>query len=815
MGRRSTLVAFAALAAAAFVPANAFAASAPTGLTATPNGTAAPVHLSWTVAGLPDNVSQGVWRAPGACPGGLPVAGAQQIATPAVPLLGPGVVTYDDPALADGTWCYYVEAVDAALGTAASNLVQVVIDTAPPPDTTPPTANPPIVGFTGAPNYVRGAVTVTLSSSDAGSPPTTNSLRLGTTTCGIATPAIPAAWNTTAVGDGTYLLCNVATDAVGNSAASTPVAVVVDNTPSFGGIATPGAGAFVTGSAANQVALTANLADATAGIRNVQWQRSANGNAWNPIGGLVTTAGNGYLRNWNPAAQAVGDGPDYLRAIVTDNAGNQFITATIGITVDNTAPDVAAVITAPPAVAGSPTISWTPAHDAIGLVRYDVLRNGSVIGTVAATNGTQNFSFNDKNAPDQATSNYVVRAYDNANHTADSASVGVLVDSAAQSAPRALAAATPTAAAPALNWQAPAVFNVDHYDIYRDGLPLASTVGPGTSYTDANAEEGEHDYAVLARSAAAQPGVLSSSFTVLLDQTPPTSGGAPTAQVMASGSVQLVWPAAGDVLSGVSGYVVRRASGGVPPAAADGGIGVCEPTEADCSDVATESGTWSYGVFARDVAGNVALIGTVAGVVINDNTAPLAPTKLSLVRPKAKKPRINIAFTLRWAKPTAPDLDRVVVVLNLKRAPRTPADGKAIYKGLDTSAKFTLRAGQTGYLALFAYDHSGNISLKPARTLVTLAALIPLRPLTGSTVRAASPVLSWKAKKGTAYYNVQLFVNGKRILVGWPAKAGFRIKPGKLERGSTYVWYVWPAIKHKGKPPTFGPLIGRATFIYK
>ena len=427
----------------------------------------------------------------------------------------------------------------------------------------------------------------------------------------------------------------------------------------------------------------------------------------------------------------------------------------------------------------------------------------------------QTYSFNDKNAPDKATSTYIVRAYDATDHSIDSDSAAVLVDSTAQSAPRAVigghadgrrARADLAGAVRCSAWRTTTSIATD----FRSARPP----GPGTTYTDATADEGVHDYAVLARDAAAHPGVLSASFKVVYDTTPPTSGGAPTAQLLVDGRVQLAWPAAGDALSGVTGYVVRRANGGTPPAAADGGTAVCAPTATDCADAATSSGTWSYGVFALDAAGNVALIGTVAGVVINDKTAPLAPTKLTLTRAKSKAPCTTITFTLRWAAPTAPDLDRVVVVLNLKHAPTEPADGRAIYKGLGTSAKVKLRAGQTGYLALFAYDHSGNVSLKPARHVVRLAKLIPLRPLTGSVVRSASPTLTWKAKKGTAYYNVQVFMNGKRVLVGWPSKASYKIPAGKLVPG-TYVWFVWPAVKHKGKTPTFGKRIGRATFTYK
>jgi hypothetical protein len=785
MARRSILVAIAAIA-AALTPVSARAAT----IAVTTAQYVSPVGLSWDVTAL---LSETVYRAPGPC-SAAPMAGAVPIGT--FTGLPPGTAsTTDTPG--EGAFCYYVQDD----GLAYSNVAQATVDTLPP------TAGVALAQPFGAPNFVRATANITGTSGDDGSGVLSSVLQ-GNCPAGAPTAG---PWDTTAVADGPAAICNTVTDNAGHVTTAT-FGVIVDNTPPLGAIATPGAGSAVSG---NAVALTTDAIDATAGIRQVQWQRSATGSApWPNIGAAITDPANGYQRNWNTAAAAVGDGPDYLRAIVTDNAGNQLITPTVAVTVDNTPPDGAAVVTAPPAVAGSPTLSWTPAHDAIGIARYDVLRGANVIGTVADIDGALAYSFNDKNAPDQASSSYVVRAYDATGHSIDSAAVIVLVDSTAVSAPRGVAAATPTAAAPVLTWQAPAVFNVDHYDVYRDGRLLASTVGPATTYTDGTAAEGVHDYAVLARSPSAQPSVLSSSFKVLLDLTPPTSGGSPTAQVLATGSVQLTWPAAGDALSGVAGYVVRRASGGAPPAAADGGSAVCAPTATSCADAATASGTWSYGVFARDAAGNVALIGTVAGVVINDKTAPLAPTKLSLILTKAKKPSTHITYTLRWVKPTAPDLDRVVVVLNLKRPPSQPADGKGIYKGLGTSTKVKLRAGQTAYLALFAYDHSGNVSLKPARTVVRLASLIPLRPLTGSVVRSSSPLLSWKAKKGTAYYNVQLFVNGKRVLVGWPSGASFRIRSGTLQPG-TYVWYVWPAIKHKGGSPTFGKLIGRATFTYK
>jgi hypothetical protein len=792
MGRRSTLVAFAAVAAMAFVPVNASAAVAPTGLTATPAGSAPPVVLSWNTAALDATTSQEVWRAAGAC-SATPIAGATQIGNPAPPALG-GTSTLTDTAPPDGTWCYYVEADDIAPSSAYTAGVAVTVDQ-------PSTGTVAVSGQTNG-TFIHGAVDVTGTAADAGSGVASSVLLASTADCQTTAVVVGVGWTPT---DGTYNVCNVVTDGAGHVTVVQTIQVIADSTPPTGTIAAPLDGTTVTGI----VPLQITDADAN-GITSVAWTWT--GAAAHAIG---TGAGN---RNWNTqagnAANRPPDGPITISAVVTDMAGNTLTTAPVAVVVDNVPPDGAAVLSAPPAVAGSPTITWTPAHDDIGIASYDVLRNGVVIGTVA---GDQGLAFNDKNAPDQQTSQYKVVAYDGvhtAAHSIVSNAVNVLVDSTAQSAPRALTAATPTAAVPTLTWQAPPAFAVDHYDIYRDGLLLASTTTPATSYTDGTATEGVHDYAVLARGANALAGVLSASFKVTYDLTPPTSGGAPTAQVAANGSVALSWPAAADALSGVSGYVVRRAAGATPPATADAATAVCTATATTCVDATASSGTWSYGVFARDGASNTALIGTVAKVVIVDNTAPLAPTKLKFTRTKSKAPATHITVTLHWVKPIASDLSRVVVVLNLQHPPKVPSDGKAVYHGLGSSAKIKLKAGDNGYFAIYSYDTSENFSAKPARLVVKLAALIPLRPLNGSTIHTGSPLLTWKPFKGTTYYNVQLFVNGKRILVGWPSTAAYRIPKGKLMPG-TYVWYVWPAIGGKGGAAKFGKLIGRATFKYK
>jgi hypothetical protein len=72
-----------------------------------------------------------------------------------------------------------------------------------------------------------------------------------------------------------------------------------------------------------------------------------------------------------------------------------------------------------------------------------------------------------------------------------------------------------------------------------------------------------------------------------------------------------------------------------------------------------------------------------------------------------------------------------------------------------------------------------------------------MRPFAG-TVTGTAPGLTWKQVKGTAFYNIQIWRSGKKVLSKWPSGAGFRM-PAKwsftkrtytLQPGY-YRWYVW------------------------
>lgn len=333
-----------------------------------------------------------------------------------------------------------------------------------------------------------------------------------------------------------------------------------------------------------------------------------------------------------------------------------------------------------------------------------------------------------------------------------------------------------------------------------------------SSYSDP-APDGTYCYYI--RSSTLLAVSYSPGLTVVVDTL------APSATIAVSGM------SASGVISGtvgVSGTASDAGSGIASSVLHVGAVGACAagPVIGPLWDTtASANGSYDLCNVVTDNAGRTAT--AVATVVVANGVAPppvvpenpLAPqppTGVTLTRPRSKSVTANVTLTLRWVKPTASDLASVLVVLNLSHAPKRPADGTKVYRGLGTSTKVTLRPGQTGYLALYSYNKAGTFS-QPARTKVSLASLIPLRPLTGSVVHAA-PLLTWKAKKGSAYYNLQLYRSGKRVLVVWPSHASYQIPASALTPG-TYVWYVWPALRSGGSAPAFASLIGRATFVYR
>ncbi len=280
------------------------------------------------------------------------------------------------------------------------------------------------------------------------------------------------------------------------------------------------------------------------------------------------------------------------------------------------------------------------------------------------------------------------------------------------------------------------------------GLPAAQT-----DFT-AGPVDGIYCYTIrttdLAGGTATSPGL-----TVAFDRVAPTAtiavaganGGASVA-----GAVRVTGGGT-DAVSGVASSVLRVGVVGACPAGpvigttwdttgyANGTYDVCNVVTDNAGHSATARVTVTVSNALQPAAAASAAPGGAVPAVVPraspvELAPPAAPTRLTLVLGRARSGATTIPLRLRWTNPADPDLARVSVILNPKRAPRDPADGRVVYSGLETAVGFTLRVGQTAHVALFAYDRSGAFST-PARRVVSLAPLVPLRPVDGRVVERA------------------------------------------------------------------------------
>ena len=202
-------------------------------------------------------------------------------------------------------------------------------------------------------------------------------------------------------------------------------------------------------------------------------------------------------------------------------------------------------------------------------------------------------------------------------HSVDSNAVPVLVDSTAVSAPQRLTATTPTAAAPVLTWPAPAV--VHRRPLRHLPRRAAARLDDRRRRRRTRTRPRPRARTTTPCSPATPPPSRACSrprSRCLSTSTAPTSGGAPTAQVLRER--QRPARLAGRGRRALGRRRLRRA-----PRRRRRAAGRRRRRQRRCarrprpaaSDAVAAAGTWSYGVFARDGAGNVALIGTVANVV--------------------------------------------------------------------------------------------------------------------------------------------------------------------------------------------------------
>jgi hypothetical protein len=218
------------------------------------------------------------------------------------------------------------------------------------------------------------------------------------------------------------------------------------------------------------------------------------------------------------------------------------------------------------------------------------------------------------------------------------------------------------------------------------------------------------------------------------------------------------------------------------------------------------AGAHTFAVHAIDPAGNTGAAASYAWTV-KDTKAPGDVGRL-----ERKVGYRNLKLT--WSRPPDADFD-YVRVLDAKGAAR----GKPrtlVYKGSGT--RYTDRRFENGVYhryAIISYDHAGNAS-RGISVAVRPSALLRF-PRDGAFVHGP-PRLVWDKVANATFYNVQLYLRGRKILSAWPSVARLALRRRWVYSGRSfrltagmYSWYVWPAFGPRAKSH-YGHLLGQSGF---
>ncbi len=258
------------------------------------------------------------------------------------------------------------------------------------------------------------------------------------------------------------------------------------------------------------------------------------------------------------------------------------------------------------------SLSWQASTDEVGVVAYDVRRDGD---TIATTDG-QTQTFTDDHVTPGASYDYTVVARDaagNVSPSSDSASVVVPEpDTSPPGAPTGLKATWSSSTGSSLTWDAATDdTGVTGYLVDRDGTTIGSPAV--TTFNDAAPlSSGSHSYVVRAVDAAGNVSPASSPAVVVVPAPPDTRApSVPTrvsAAVLAPTRSRVSWTASTDD-TGVTGYRVTR-----------DGTRIATVADTSFVDSAMPAGAKHlYRVAAVDAAGNASAVSAAATV-----TAPAA-----------------------------------------------------------------------------------------------------------------------------------------------------------------------------------------------
>ncbi len=289
------------------------------------------------------------------------------------------------------------------------------------------------------------------------------------------------------------------------------------------------------------------------------------------------------------------------------------------------------------------------------------------------------------------------------------------------------------------------------------------------------------------------------SFSVTVRDTTAPSINAPDASFTATDAsgIARTDPAVASYLAGISASDI-----------------VSNPTLTTTTPDKLPIGVTTIVVTARDAAGNQSQKNVTLTVLEPGKTAP--PPDFTPPGPvrKAKATAGDGKVVLTWLNPTAADLKSIRIV----RSAVGSNTKTTVFTGL---AKIVTNKGLKNGVAyrfeLVALDKAGNSS-RPVVVSATPEAAPLALPKPGTRV-AKPPLLRWARVPSAAYFNIQLYRGGKKVLSAWPTVARLQLQAGwtydkrayTLKPG-TYTWYVWPGVGARSAA-VYGKLLGKSQFV--
>lgn len=253
-------------------------------------------------------------------------------------------------------------------------------------------------------------------------------------------------------------------------------------------------------------------------------------------------------------------------------------------------------------------LTWTASTDDVGVTGYQILRNGTQVGTSTST------SYQDTGLTPATNYSYTVKAYDaagNVSPVSNTANATTSADTTPPTAPTNLSVASTTSTTVNLTWTASTDnIGVTGYQVLRNGTQVGTSTS--TSYQDTGLTPAtNYSYTVKAYDAAGNvsPASNTANATTAGDTTPPTAPTNLSVASTTSTTVSLTWTASTDNV-GVTGYQIFR-----------NGTQVGTSTSTSFQDTGlTPSTTYTYTVKAFDAAGNVSAASNSVQVTTTQST---------------------------------------------------------------------------------------------------------------------------------------------------------------------------------------------------